>query len=191
MYSKNLAIALASSVMTFLTFMLITFDYFKSVSFSQPQESMVKYESFDASLYKAALPNLTPRLTKPKVEKVSEVKKPIVKEEFKPSKKVEVVKEKPETVKAPTKIITNNSNNSGISALNSLVKEKKDTLWTVETTNNVIVNNPTEMASPIGGLAEFIKYIQRNIVYPPQAKANNQEGTVYVQFTVDIDGSVT
>lgn len=188
-YNKNISIALVSSIISFLTFTIIAFDYSKSVSFNELENAVVKYESFDANLYKLELPNVTPRITSPVVKEI----KPIKKEEFKPSKKIEIVKEKPIVTKTevkPTLTKEKPLETGGMKDLNSLVKEKKDTLWTVETKTNPI-ESATEMASPIGGLAEFIKYIQKNIVYPPQAKANNQEGTVYVQFTVDLDGSVT
>jgi protein TonB len=192
LYNKNLSVALLSSVIGFLTLSLISYDYFKSVSFNRSNEVEVKYETFDASLYKAALPHLAPRVSSPKVNKI----KPVVpekKEEFKPSKKIEIVKEKLVAAKskvAPEEPKMSVSESGGMKEMNSLVKEKKDTLWTVETKTNPL-EITTEMASPIGGLAEFIKYIQKNIVYPPQAKATGQEGTVYVQFTVDVDGSVT
>ena len=34
-------------------------------------------------------------------------------------------------------------------------------------------------------------YISKNIVYPFEAKVNNVQGTVYVQFAVDTSGRVT
>lgn len=41
-----------------------------------------------------------------------------------------------------------------------------------------------------GGDAELMKYIQKNIKYPPIAKENGITGTVYVQFVVDQNGEV-
>lgn len=41
-----------------------------------------------------------------------------------------------------------------------------------------------------GGQAALLKYLATNTVYPPIAKENDIEGTVYVQFVVDKGGSV-
>ncbi len=44
---------------------------------------------------------------------------------------------------------------------------------------------------PGGGEAALIAYIQKNTKYPPIARDNNIEGTVYINFVVEKDGSVT
>jgi len=43
---------------------------------------------------------------------------------------------------------------------------------------------------PGGGEAALLKYLQTNIKYPPMARENGIEGTVYVTFVVDKDGKV-
>jgi TonB family protein len=40
-----------------------------------------------------------------------------------------------------------------------------------------------------GGIAEYAKYIEKNLIYPEDAKTKKLEGNVYVQFMVFTDGS--
>lgn len=47
------------------------------------------------------------------------------------------------------------------------------------------------MPEPAGGMNEFLKFIGRNIKYPVRARRMGIEGTVYVQFVIDKDGSLT
>lgn len=42
-----------------------------------------------------------------------------------------------------------------------------------------------------GGQQEMLKYIQKNVNYPPMARENGIEGKVFVQFVVEKDGSIT
>lgn len=42
-----------------------------------------------------------------------------------------------------------------------------------------------------GGINEFYKYLNKAINYPPMASENNIQGTVYLSFTVEKDGSLT
>ena len=42
-----------------------------------------------------------------------------------------------------------------------------------------------------GGLPEMFKFLADNIKYPPQARENNIQGRVIIQFFVDKDGSIT
>ncbi len=42
-----------------------------------------------------------------------------------------------------------------------------------------------------GGTTAFYLYIQKNLVYPPQAKRMGIEGKVYVQFVVDKEGKIS
>ena len=42
-----------------------------------------------------------------------------------------------------------------------------------------------------GGEAAFYKYLADSVKYPASAKLAAKEGTVYVQFTVEKDGSIT
>jgi TonB family protein len=48
------------------------------------------------------------------------------------------------------------------------------------------VEQPAEFP---GGMAEYVKYIEKNLIYPEDAKTKKIEGNVYVQFMVFTDGS--
>ena len=41
-----------------------------------------------------------------------------------------------------------------------------------------------------GGMARFYKYVTRNLKYPEVAKDNRVEGKVFIEFVIDIDGSI-
>lgn len=48
-----------------------------------------------------------------------------------------------------------------------------------------------EMPEYPGGMKAFVNYLKRKLVYPPQAKKENIEGVVAVQFVVEKDGRIT
>lgn len=48
-----------------------------------------------------------------------------------------------------------------------------------------------EMPKYPGGMKAFVNYLKRKLVYPPQAKKENLEGVVAVQFVVEKDGRIT
>ena len=48
-----------------------------------------------------------------------------------------------------------------------------------------------EMPEYPGGMKAFVNYLKRKLVYPPQAKKENLEGVVAVQFVVEKDGRIT
>jgi len=59
---------------------------------------------------------------------------------------------------------------------------------------NTSENSPetvSKMPEFMGGKHEFSDYIRENLVYPVQARENLVEGTVYVSFTVDKDGTIS
>lgn len=47
-----------------------------------------------------------------------------------------------------------------------------------------------EPATFPGGMKKFYQYISKNLIYPKAAKENKLEGRVYVEFTIDQDGTV-
>lgn len=61
----------------------------------------------------------------------------------------------------------------------------------VKQNNTEIFNFASEQARYPGGESEMYKEIQSYIVYPEFEKQNGIEGTVYVNFVVEVDGSVT
>lgn len=46
-------------------------------------------------------------------------------------------------------------------------------------------------ASPTDGMQGFYSFIGTTIKYPDQARRNNIQGTIYVEFTVEMDGSLS
>ncbi|MEO1054819.1 MAG: energy transducer TonB [Bacteroidota bacterium] len=48
-----------------------------------------------------------------------------------------------------------------------------------------------ETATPPGGMNSFYQYIAQNVQYPEQARRSGVEGAVYVQFIVNMDGSLS
>lgn len=48
-----------------------------------------------------------------------------------------------------------------------------------------------EPATPKGGMGAFYEFVRKNLRYPAQARRMGIEGTVYVQFVVEKDGSIT
>jgi len=59
-------------------------------------------------------------------------------------------------------------------------EEKADTIF------EVVENSPT----PAGGMEQWNSYLRKNLKYPNQAKRMGVEGTVYVSFVVNTDGSI-
>lgn len=56
---------------------------------------------------------------------------------------------------------------------------------------NEIFTVVEENAMPEGGMGAFYKYLSKTLKYPSQARRMNVEGTVYVQFVIEKDGSLT
>lgn len=52
----------------------------------------------------------------------------------------------------------------------------------------VAMENPPKFP---GGMAAFYKFLGENIKYPEQAKKENIQGTVFVSFVIEKDGSVS
>ncbi|MEQ8364978.1 MAG: energy transducer TonB [Cyclobacteriaceae bacterium] len=48
-----------------------------------------------------------------------------------------------------------------------------------------------ESAKPIGGVNAFYSYISDKMKYPAQARRMGTEGRVFVQFVINVDGSLT
>lgn len=56
---------------------------------------------------------------------------------------------------------------------------------------DVVFTVVEENAIPEGGMPAFYKYLSKTLKYPSQARRMNVEGTVYVQFVIEKDGSLT
>ncbi|MBC8147031.1 MAG: energy transducer TonB [Bacteroidetes bacterium] len=57
--------------------------------------------------------------------------------------------------------------------------------------DNIIHRLPQKMAEFKGGEVELFKFLKNNINYPEYDKRNKIEGTVYLTFVVEKDGSIT
>lgn len=55
----------------------------------------------------------------------------------------------------------------------------------------VIFDVVEETAEPIGGVGAFYSYISDEMKYPSQARRIGVEGRVFVQFVINVDGSLT
>lgn len=58
-------------------------------------------------------------------------------------------------------------------------------------TPDPVFDIPEIQAQFPGGTAALMKYIQNEMVYPEIDKEQNNQGKVYMQFIVEIDGSIT
>ena len=84
---------------------------------------------------------------------------------------------------------TQTTNFAPDTATKIVINEKKEEVIEVEKTYSLI--EISEYPSFPGGDAELFKFLKENIKYPEFAKDNNIQGTVYVEFTVNKDGSIT
>ncbi|MDH5379482.1 MAG: TonB family protein [Cyclobacteriaceae bacterium] len=60
-----------------------------------------------------------------------------------------------------------------------------------ENRNVTDITDITEFAMPKGGYAEFYKFIAINLSYPAEARKRGIEGRVFIEFTVQEDGSLS
>ncbi|MEX1003249.1 MAG: energy transducer TonB [Crocinitomicaceae bacterium] len=59
------------------------------------------------------------------------------------------------------------------------------------TKTEMIYDMPEQMPQFPGGADAMEQFISSHIKYPPEAKAKNIQGKVYVQFVVEKDGSIS
>jgi protein TonB len=71
--------------------------------------------------------------------------------------------------------------------------EKRAEVYDVEEQDapNHLFTMVEEMPEYLGGQSAMEAFIEMNLVYPERAKINGISGTVYIQFTVKADGSIT
>lgn len=55
----------------------------------------------------------------------------------------------------------------------------------------VVFSNPEELPEFSGGRKAFLKYLKTNLKYPKEARKLGVEGKVYIEFTVEKDGSLS
>lgn len=56
---------------------------------------------------------------------------------------------------------------------------------------DIVFSNPEVMPEFPGGVAALYRYLSKNLVYPYKAKENNIQGTVFLAFVVEKDGSIS
>ncbi len=57
--------------------------------------------------------------------------------------------------------------------------------------SNEIFSNVEEVATPTGGMISFYDYVRNNLKYPEQARKLGVEGKVFIEFTVNKDGTIS
>ncbi len=170
---------------TFSVFLLLFCFWYYVEQISRPiQEVEVEqdliFTEFDYSLPPLPLDKLTPRLTKagnpvPVEDKIPKV----VKDEL-----VKETKLMDNTVKTENKIIQDTSSRIGND------KNGTDSTTSKGLSNTGDTSRTSIEVEPIGGIAEFILYVQKNIKYPEEAKRYNISGTIYVFFNINEEGKI-
>jgi protein TonB len=145
-------------------------------------EKLVEFKGFDANLITVQplkKEQALPEIAKPEQEVVQEEKKDLP---------LEVKEDKPEKVAETKKTVNVDS------IVKAAEKAGQDTGKKYEAgLDSGIVQPKYEAgpASPYGGLTEFMKWVQQNLIVPKEAIENNVHGTVYVHFTIDEKGTIT
>jgi TonB family protein len=69
--------------------------------------------------------------------------------------------------------------------------EQTNTLAEVTATADEVFTVAEEMATPKEGFEAFNKYVAENLKYPQQAREAKTQGKVFIQFTVNLDGTLS
>ena len=180
--AKNQFIGLVFTLAMFLGFFFWvywSFDYSKEYEFEF--EKMVEFKGFDANLLKVK--PLTKELSPPAPPKPEHKPAPKPKNDhLPPVVKKEVVEEQP-SQKVLVDTLPKLSEKTGADS-----SKKYQAGLDSGQVQPVYEEGP---ASPYGGLAEFMKWVQQNLKVPKEATENNVHGTVYVHFTIDTTGQIT
>jgi protein TonB len=180
--AKNHFIGLVFTLGMFLGFLFwVYLGSGNSEEYEFEFEKMVEFKGFDANLLKVK--PLTKELSHPAPSKSDDKPAPKLKNDnLPPIVKKEVVEEQPsqkvlaDTVpKMSEKTGADSSKNYQAGLDSGLVQPHYE-------------EGP---ASPYGGIAEFMKWVQQNLQVPTEARDNNVHGTVYVHFTIDTTGQIT
>jgi len=62
---------------------------------------------------------------------------------------------------------------------------------TTEICYDCITSFPEKKAEPIGGYEAFYTFVRKNLKYPQRARKTDMQGTVFVEFIVNRDGTPT
>lgn len=187
-YNKNLFISFSLSSIAVVG--ILFFIHFANQN-SEPEiepARFVEFQQFNLNELSVKLPNL-PVVSEPAQPKSTEKPK---------TDKVEKTTIK-ETENITSKIIVTDTETKIDSSLtktdSTLVKSdststalKGDSVsgTSIKATGSVLVLEQTKM----GGLQEFIMYVQKHFVYPESVKKQNLSGTVFVYFTISETGEL-
>jgi len=72
-----------------------------------------------------------------------------------------------------------------------ILQTQKDTIQQMPNDSGEVFVFLTDGPEYIGGDEARIKYLQKTIHYPEKAKENNMQGTIYITFVVEKDGSIS
>lgn len=78
--------------------------------------------------------------------------------------------------------------NLGVEIMDYVAEVYEETIEEAPIPYDVVEERPTFMG---GDRNTFTQWVHKNLVYPEIARENGISGRVFVQFTIDIDGSVT
>ncbi len=125
----------------------------------------------------------------PEIIPHKELPAPLVKEDpiFKPAKE-----EKPDSAKV---IDDKDKNTNPLTTSDTTKRGGKAVVLPFEKPvvvpdNDGIIEVAQKSAEFVGGIKEYLKFLGNNLKYPNSALRNGIEGTVYIKFIVDKDGSI-
>ena len=181
--AKNQFLGLSITISIFLAlFIWLQFSNDNTQEANFEFEKLVEFKGFDANLISVQplkKEQAPPEIAKPEEEEVVEEKKDLP---------LEVKADKPVKIAEIKKTINVDS------IVKAAEKAGQDTGKKYEAgLDSGIVQPKYEAgpASPYGGLTEFMKWVQQNLIVPKEAIENNVHGTVYVHFTIDEKGALT
>jgi periplasmic protein TonB len=186
LYSKNVLVALGGSILAFsmaLASPVIYNNYFKGEQ-GVIEEELVVAQVMDIK----DVPK--PKDIPPPVEvpQIASVKFPPL--EIKPDE--QVMKEEKvasvEELKESTPGSETVEGEKGLVALEEAVKEQEEEVKPQEEEVAIWVDQEAEFP---GGQEQLVSYIQSNLHYTAEAKANNIQGVVVLEFIVNKDGSLS
>ena len=180
--TKNQFVGLSITISIFLAlFIWLQFSNDNTPEADFEFEKLVEFKGFDANLISVQplkKEQAPPEITNPE-EEIKEEKKDLP---------PEVKEDKPVKISEAKKTVNVDS------IVKAAEKAGQDTGKKYEAGLDTGIVQPkyeAGPASPYGGLTEFMKWVQQNLVVPKDAKDNNVHGTVYVHFTIDEKGTLT
>ncbi len=69
--------------------------------------------------------------------------------------------------------------------------DRTNALATMTASDDEVFSIVEESASPIGGYPVLYEYIAKNIKYPQEARSKGVEGKVFIEFVVNVDGTLS